>query len=75
MLLNRTKARFKFSKFEQKLNRFVVMLFGFNLVVCAMLAAGNVLRDQGFAATLGIEPSDRGVGLVLLAQTACVHSF
>lgn len=65
LMLNRSAPKFKFSKFEQQLNKFVVMLFLFNLVVCLALAAGFVLRPQRFSDAFSISPSSSGVGFIL----------
>ena len=42
LMLNRNAPKFKFSKFEQILNKFVIQLFLFNLLICLMLAAASV---------------------------------
>lgn len=69
LMLNRNAPKFKFSKFEQILNRFVVRLFIFNLLVCVALAAGNVIRTQHFVDYWDIAPSSLGSGWILNALT------
>jgi phospholipid-transporting ATPase len=69
LMLNRSPAKFKFSKFEKILNGFVIQLFIFNLLICLVLAAVYVLRDQRFAVFWDIDPSDKGSGWILNALT------
>ncbi len=55
MMKNRSKARFKFSRFESNLNRFIIFLMVFNAIVCILMALLATVTKQQWSAYFGID--------------------
>jgi len=69
MMLNRNKARFKFSRFETILNDFIILLMAFNAFCCFLMSLLSVVTDQRWAERYGIDEH----GFVGWILSFCTH--